>query len=114
MSMPADVEASGHHIVEQEAAIDEQAQTDPPWYAKGHPDGVTIAFIMRKDEWNAMHQVGRVLEQQAALDQSFADEGEIKIREVANPTMHKFCGFAARAAREIHLLHQRHVVATRC
>ena len=59
-----------------------------------------------------MNEIGGVLEQQATFDECFTDEGEVKVRQVADTTMNKLGGFAAGATGEVGFFDEGNLTTT--
>ncbi len=81
-----------------------------------HADAVEGSLpprVVRHDKRQVMHQVRRVLPQQAALLQRFHHQRHIALLQIANAAMHQLGGAAGGALAEIFALDKQCFVAAR-
>ena len=83
-------------------------------FVKFQPETVKRRFppvVIRHDEREIVHQVRRILQQQAALLERFHHQADVSLLEVSHAAVRQL-GAAARCPfAEIALLEQQHVVA---
>src|SRR5208282_666584 len=70
-------------------------------------------IVVRHDERQIVHDVGRVLQKQSALLERFHDEANIALLQVTHPSVCQLGAATGGALAEVALLEQQHIVAAR-